>query len=525
MDRRIRLLDVKSGRCEKTITEHVGSVKSVCTDESRGFVISGSYDTTIRLWDIKSGRCQRIFLGHKSSVITLSLHGRYLASGSTDKTCKVWNMKSGKCIRTFRHRSIIQSVAVGENLLLTGCAAGKVRIWNFKAAKLVKSLDGHMGPITCARFDNNHIVTGSKDCYAMAWSAKGDFKRCLRTFRHPKEVNCLELMYCRIITGSADGKIRVWNLLNGECLRVIRGNSRNDPITSLYASEDRLVINTRSNLLLYNFEPIQWDYTCPTEKESEFIKHSTLSNGDQRIQNHAFNRAQLLRRKGSILIQSSHAIDSTVIAPSQQQSRSYQRSMRVQSAPSRPPIDSIQKHVSRIQSAASQRSIGSNVRVDSNEKKVVIENAKLKQGILKNNMKNALDNREGDRVDGLVYNAFEYDQLAYEISKLKTTELVKEITPNRNVSRVIARSRSAPAHRTRTLPADQCGYTSSSNVQIKLPENRLDSTKGQKESKKTRPFSASTGILKNPTEVYSDLKLKSFYQQLDFETNLAQQHL
>ena len=48
IDRRIRLLDVKSGKCEKTIVEHVGSVKSVYTDESRGFVLSGSYDTTIR---------------------------------------------------------------------------------------------------------------------------------------------------------------------------------------------------------------------------------------------------------------------------------------------------------------------------------------------------------------------------------------------------------------------------------------------------------------------------------------------
>ena len=48
IDRRIRLLDVKSGKCEKTIVEHVGSVKSVYTDEKRGFVLSGSYDTTIR---------------------------------------------------------------------------------------------------------------------------------------------------------------------------------------------------------------------------------------------------------------------------------------------------------------------------------------------------------------------------------------------------------------------------------------------------------------------------------------------
>ena len=47
-DRRIRLLDVTSGRCEKLIVEHAGSVKSVYADESMGCVLSGSYDTSIR---------------------------------------------------------------------------------------------------------------------------------------------------------------------------------------------------------------------------------------------------------------------------------------------------------------------------------------------------------------------------------------------------------------------------------------------------------------------------------------------
>ena len=47
-DRRIRMLDVKSGRCEKTISEHVGSVKSVYANEEKGMVLSGSFDTSIR---------------------------------------------------------------------------------------------------------------------------------------------------------------------------------------------------------------------------------------------------------------------------------------------------------------------------------------------------------------------------------------------------------------------------------------------------------------------------------------------
>jgi len=46
-------------------------------------------------------------------------------------------------------------------------------------------------------------------------------------------------MYLRILTGCADGKIRIWSVLTGQCLRVMRGNSISDPVTSLTATSDR----------------------------------------------------------------------------------------------------------------------------------------------------------------------------------------------------------------------------------------------------------------------------------------------
>lgn len=52
-----------------------------------------------------------------------------------------------------------------------------------------QSLDGHHGAITCVTFDEYHIITGSLDCYAMAWSSIGKHKKCLQAFRHPKYVN------------------------------------------------------------------------------------------------------------------------------------------------------------------------------------------------------------------------------------------------------------------------------------------------------------------------------------------------
>ena len=47
-DRRVRLVNTSTGRSEKIIKGHSGSVRSLLINEKRGFVLSGSYDTSVR---------------------------------------------------------------------------------------------------------------------------------------------------------------------------------------------------------------------------------------------------------------------------------------------------------------------------------------------------------------------------------------------------------------------------------------------------------------------------------------------
>ena len=63
-----------------------------------------------------------------------------------------------------------------------------------------------------------------------------------------REVLCLELTYLRIITGCEDGKLRIWNMLSGDCLRVMRGNSRSDPIEDICPCGERLVVHRGQKL-------------------------------------------------------------------------------------------------------------------------------------------------------------------------------------------------------------------------------------------------------------------------------------
>ena len=58
------------------------------------YISSGSGDNTIKIWEVGSGKCIRTLEGHSSSVYSViySPDGKYIVSGSNDKTIKIWEV-------------------------------------------------------------------------------------------------------------------------------------------------------------------------------------------------------------------------------------------------------------------------------------------------------------------------------------------------------------------------------------------------------------------------------------------------
>ncbi|CAF4514768.1 unnamed protein product, partial [Didymodactylos carnosus] len=80
----------------------------------------------------------------------------------------------------------------------------------------------------------------------------------------------------------ADGKIRIWSVLNAHCLRVMRGNSLSDPVVSLIATPNRILINTENSLLLMNFEQIDFDYNL--KEDSASAMHLIQSENTKKLE-------------------------------------------------------------------------------------------------------------------------------------------------------------------------------------------------------------------------------------------------
>ncbi|KAG6932046.1 CMT1A duplicated region transcript 1, partial [Chelydra serpentina] len=156
---------------------------------------------------------------------------------------------------------------VNNTHIVSGCEKGLVKVWHVDTCVLIKTLEGHQGPVKCLALDQWHLVTGSSDGFVLGWSMVGKHKRCLMAFRHPQEVLYLAFLYLRVISACADGKIRIFNFLTGTCLKVMRANSRGDPVVSFCIVENRMVINALSSVLMFQFEDVEWDYTLQADRE------------------------------------------------------------------------------------------------------------------------------------------------------------------------------------------------------------------------------------------------------------------
>ncbi|KAM5214692.1 F-box and WD repeat domain containing protein 10B isoform 8-T8 [Hipposideros larvatus] len=216
-NRKIQLLDILQAHVvPMKFRGHAGSVQALFLCEDENFLLSGSYDLSIRYWDLKSGACIRIFNGHQGTITCMDLCKNRLVSGARDCQVKAWDVESGKCLKTFKHKDPILATRINDTYIVSSCERGIVKVWHIVMAQLVKTLNGHEGAVKCLCFDQWHLLSGGTDGLVMAWSMVGKYERCLMAFKHPK-----------------------------------------------------ILINTESNILMFQFENINWQYSLERPKQKK----------------------------------------------------------------------------------------------------------------------------------------------------------------------------------------------------------------------------------------------------------------
>ena len=135
-DASIKLWNIESGVCERTLLGHTSAILCLALTVNRARFLSGSFNSAIFLWDIATGQKLSSYCGHSAAVWCLAVtpDGHSFVSGSSDRTLKMWRFDEPlQAALTFEgHTDTILSVALSEDgaYVYSGSQDKSFRVWS-----------------------------------------------------------------------------------------------------------------------------------------------------------------------------------------------------------------------------------------------------------------------------------------------------------------------------------------------------------------------------------------------------------
>jgi platelet-activating factor acetylhydrolase IB subunit alpha len=226
-DKSLRIWDVSTGYCVKTIRGHADWVRDVSPSFDGEYLVSAGNDNTARIWRTTSGEPQATLLGHEHHIeccvfappasygylATLagqkkppppSSSAEFVATGARDKSIRLWDAR-GTLIKTLvGHDNWVRGLVFhpGGKYLLSVADDKTLRCWDLsQEGKLVKTLDdthGHF--ISCIRWAPG-VIKEAPTTNGVNGTPNGKKK---------EDPAANVSIRCVIATGSVDLKVRVF---------------------------------------------------------------------------------------------------------------------------------------------------------------------------------------------------------------------------------------------------------------------------------------------------------------------------
>ncbi|KAF3938293.1 Beta-TrCP [Dactylella cylindrospora] len=109
------------------------SVDPIVRTAAPTHMLSAALDTTVKLWDVATGRCIRTLFGHTQGIWSLGADSLRAITGAEDGMLKIWDIRTGKCERTVtQHVGPVTCVALSDSRMMSGGQDGEAILYCFK---------------------------------------------------------------------------------------------------------------------------------------------------------------------------------------------------------------------------------------------------------------------------------------------------------------------------------------------------------------------------------------------------------
>ncbi|RMD42759.1 hypothetical protein DV735_g2382, partial [Chaetothyriales sp. CBS 134920] len=198
---------------------HQASV--LCLQYDDEILVTGSSDFTCLVWSIKDNYLPVLrLIGHQAGVLDVCIDARHIITCSKDTTIKVWNRSTGELLRTLRgHKGPVNAVQVRGKLLASASGDGMSKLWRVEDGVCIKEFQSKDRGLACIEFseDGRTIFAGGNDKVIYEYDTVTG-RRVRELKGHTDLVRSLHLDWgnSRIISGSYDHSIKVWDAREGE---------------------------------------------------------------------------------------------------------------------------------------------------------------------------------------------------------------------------------------------------------------------------------------------------------------------
>ena len=185
---------------------------------------------------------------HCAKVLAVAgCHGR-LFSGSEDGVILVWQqatlaVEQELCAGTQQDPDPVCSLLAWESRLVSGHRSGRLRAWDVDRNECVHTAVGHMDEALVLAECGRRMASGSADGTIMIWKTgvRAVFQRERALVVPGGAVTSLGGWGDKVVGMSADGSVRVWDVVTGVCDITLCDNSEGLQGGVLALHKDRLV--------------------------------------------------------------------------------------------------------------------------------------------------------------------------------------------------------------------------------------------------------------------------------------------